>query len=58
MILVQNRPDGGARREACEKSGLEIVIWHVRSVCAIFGMDTGNGDKSRAKSVRCRATTD
>ena len=42
-VFYKKRPDGGARGGPCEKSGLEVVIWHPRSVCAKFGMDRGNG---------------
>ena len=54
-VFCKNRPDGGARRGACEESGAEVVICHPRSVCAKFGIDraNGGGDKSRGKSVTC-----
>ena len=44
---------GGARGGPCEKAGLEVVIYHPRSVSAAFGIDrsNGSGDKSREKSV-------
>ena len=33
------------------RGSLEVVVWQVRSVCAKFGMDRGNGcgDMSRTK---------
>ena len=52
-MYYKKRHDGGARGGPCEKSGLEVMIWHPRSVCAKFTMDRSNGcgDKGRAKSV-------
>ena len=52
-MFCRNRPHGGARRGICEKSDLEFMIWHPRSVCVKFGSDrvNGSGDKGRAKSV-------
>ena len=34
--VFNKRTDGGARGGPCEKSVLEVVIWHPRSVCAIY----------------------
>ena len=41
-VFDSNRPGGGARGGPYEKSGLEVVIWHPRTVCARFGIDRGN----------------
>ena len=41
-VFDKKRPGGGARGGPCEKSGLEVVIWHPRSVCAKFSIDRGN----------------
>ena len=42
-----------ALEEGHVRNQVEVVVWHVRSVCAKFGMDrgSGSGDKRRAKSV-------
>ena len=52
-VFCKNLPYGGAREGPCERAGLEVVICHLTSVCAEFGIERGNGsgDKSRAKSV-------
>ena len=40
-VFCKSWPHDGARVGPCEKAGLEVVIWHPRSVCAKFGMDRG-----------------
>ena len=49
--FYKKRPDGGARGGPCGVQGMEVVIWHLRSVCAKFGIDRGNsrGDMAVGK---------
>ena len=42
-VFDKGRPGGGARGGPCEKSGLEVVIWHPRCVCVKFGVNRVNG---------------
>ena len=42
-MFDKGRPGGGARGGPCEKSGLEVVIWHPRCVCVKFGVNRVNG---------------
>ena len=36
-VFCKYRPDGGARRGACENSGAEVVICH--AICVISGQN-------------------
>ena len=46
-MFDKNRPGGGARGGPCEKSGLEVVIWHPRIVCV----------QNVAKVPECKSVT-